>query len=508
MKGKRKTGIRILAVLLAFALCISVMGTGSVSASEPPAVETEGESEPFTEEPESGPPAAESEEEVPMADMQQEPSGTEERETVTEKTSEETSEETTPEEEPAEDEDTEEKIVIKGEGEFINFALEQEAYLPGETVTAVLMPEPGYDVNLESIAVTDADGSAIEYQAEGPDENGTVTLTFQAAETDVTVKAEAEPWTCYSITVITETLEEGASVFEAAAEPAELWEGAEAAVSVNYTGSQIWAATVTYGEENADLDFSVSASSVAFTMPAADVTVVLSEREGQDMGDLSAEDGGITGDWQGNASSTKKEYEPDVELGKAARWTDIEDGYGELTITEKDTSDYANIPVDYIIILDRTRTMSLSGTTWEQGGYPDIVNENSPCINPNHYYYKGGLSLSLVDYYTGFERGSGIWFDNLPGGAGSWIRRHYNGSGQQIGVGYGNGCQDRLTMAKQAVYELMDRIASDNAGVPAGKIKSRVAFWSFADGTYHGGYDAYRREGCITIRRGRRITRR
>ena len=505
MKGKRKTGIRILAVLLAFALCISVMGTGSVSASEPPAVETEGESEPFTEEPESGPPAAESEEEVPMADMQQEPSGTEERETVTEKTSEETSEETTPEEttpeettpeeEPAEDEDTEEKIVIKGEGEFINFALEQEAYLPGETVTAVLMPEPGYDVNLESIAVTDADGSAIEYQAEGPDENGTVTLTFQAAETDVTVKAEAEPWTRYSITVITETLEEGAPVFEAAAEPAELWEGAEAAVSVNYTGSQIWAATVTYGEENADLDFSVSASSVAFTMPAADVTVVLSEREGQDMGDLSAEDGGITGDWQGNASSTKKEYEPDVELGKAARWTDIEDGYGELTITEKDTSDYANIPVDYIIILDRTRTMSLSGTTWEQGGYPDIVNENSPCINPNHYYYKGGLSLSLVDYYTGFERGSGIWFDNLPGGAGSWIRRHYNGSGQQIGVSYGNGCQDRLTMAKQAVYELMDRIASDNAGVPAGKIKSRVAFWSFADGTYHGGYDAYRERG-------------
>lgn len=495
MKGKRKTGIRILAVLLAFALCISVMGTGSVSASEPPAVETEGESEPFTEEPESGPPAAESEEEVPMADMQQEPSGTEERETVTEKTSEETSEETTPEEEPAEDEDTEEKIVIKGEGEFINFALEQEAYLPGETVTAVLMPEPGYDVNLESIAVTDADGSAIEYQAEGPDENGTVTLTFQAAETDVTVKAEAEPWTRYSITVITETLEEGASVFEAAAEPAELWEGAEAAVSVNYTGSQIWAATVTYGEENADLDFSVSASSVAFTMPAADVTVVLSEREGQDMGDLSAEDGGITGDWQGNASSTKKEYEPDVELGKAARWMDIEDGYGELTITEKDTSDYANIPVDYIIILDRTRTMSLSGTTWEQGGYPDIVNENSPCINPNHYYYKGGLSLSLVDYYTGFERGSGIWFDNLPGGAGSWIRRHYNGSGQQIGVSYGNGCQDRLTMAKQAVYELMDRIASDNAGVPAGKIKSRVAFWSFADGTYHGGYDAYRERG-------------
>ena len=65
--------------------------------------------------------------------------------------------------------------------------------------------------------------------------------------------------------------------------------------------------------------------------------------------------------------------------------------------------------------------MSLSGTTWEQGGYPDIVNENSPCINPNHYYYKGGLSLSLVDYYTvlNAEAVSGLIISQVEPEAGS-----------------------------------------------------------------------------------------
>ena len=389
------------------------------------------------------------------------------------------------------------EVEVSGIGEFIEFTFDQEVYHPDDTVTAVLASEPGYDVNLESIAVTDAGGSAIEYQAEGPDENGTVTLTFQAAETDMTVEAEASPWPRYNVTVTTEALDAASSVFVTSVEPRDLYEGVEVTIAVDYTGDQIWTATVTYGEEDQDLDFALSSSEVTFQMPAADVEVVLSEREDQDLGDLSEEDSSITGDWQGNTSSTEKEYEPDVELSKSARWTDIEDGYAELTITEKDTSDYSNIPVDYIIILDRTRTMSLSNMTWEQGGYPDIVNENSPCINPNHYYYKGGISLSLVDYYTGFDSSSGVWFDDLSGGASSWTKRHYNASGQRISVSYESGCQDRLTMAKQAVYELMDQIAEDNADVPAGKIKSRVAFWSFADGTYSGGYDPYRVRGLF-----------
>ena len=393
------------------------------------------------------------------------------------------------------EEASQDEVAVSEIGENIEFAFDQTVYQPGDTVTAVLTPGSGYDVDLESIVITDAAGTAIEHQTEGPDENGAVTLTFQATETDMTVRAEASPWPRYYVTVTTEALEADSAVFHTSVEPQDLYEGAEATVAVDYTGDQIWTATVTYGEDDTDLDFSLSSSGVTFVMPAADVEVVLSEREDQNLGDLSADDSSIAGDWQGNTSSTEKEYEPDVELSKSARWTDIEDGYAELTITEKDTSDYSNIPVDYIIILDRTRTMSLSNMTWEQGGYPDIVNENSPCINPDHYYYKGGISLSLVDYYTGFDSSSGIWFDDLSGGASSWTKRHYNASGQQISVSYGNGCQDRLTMAKQAVYELVDQIAEDNADVPAGKIKSRVAFWSFADGTYYGNADSYRIRG-------------
>ncbi len=387
------------------------------------------------------------------------------------------------------------EVTVSGTGEFIEFTFDQEAYHPDDTVIAVLTPDKGYDLNLESIRVADVQGGEFEYELDGPDESGAVTLIFTAAETNMTLTAEAVPKPRYQLSVTKETLEEGASVFDVSVEPEEFYEGAEVLVSVNYTGDQIWTATVTYGEEDRDLEFSLSSSEITFTMPAADVEVVLSEREDQNLGDLSADDSSITGDWQGSTSSTKKEYEPDVELSKSARWTDIEDGYAELTLTEKDTSDYANIPVDYIIILDRTRTMSLSNMTWEQGGYPDIVNENSPCINPNHYYHKGGISLSLVDYYTGFDTSSGVWFDNLPGGADSWTKRHYNASGQQISVSYENGCQDRLTMAKEAIYELLDQIAEDNADVPVGKIKSRVAFWSFADGTYFGGYDPYRERG-------------
>lgn len=389
-----------------------------------------------------------------------------------------------------------EGIKVTGEGEYIQFAFDQEKYKPGDTVTAILTPEPGYDLDLESIKVTE--GSAeIEYQTEGPDEDGTITVYFTAAETDMVIMAGVIAKPRHSVTVTTQALGTDASIFETSVDPTDLYQGLTVQVLVNYTGSQIWNATVTYGENSTDLDFSVSPSAITFIMPDADVEVVISERESQDMGDLSSEDGSITGDWQGNSSSTKKENEPDVELSKSARWTNIEDGYAELTITEKDTSAYSNLPVDYIIILDRTRTMSLSGMTWEQGSYPDIVNENSPCINPNHFYYKGGISLWLRDYYTGYDLNSGYWFDNLSGGASSWSKRHYNTSGYLISTDYANGCQDRLTMAKQAVFELMDKIEEENQKVPSGKNKSRVAFWSFADGTYYGAADSYRIRGLF-----------
>ena len=463
MKSRRKTGVRVLALLLALVLGMTSLGTETSVYASAPAVHSEEIVENFQREEEENS-ALETE---PGMDSNEEPGKDPEGEPGTAPQKGADAELHT--EEKGESEDTEEKqeITAAGTGDGIKFVFERETYFPGDTVTVILTPEDGFDLDMESIAVTDAQGTETEYELTGPDENRAVTLKFQAAETDMTVKAEAEPWPRYAVTVTTETLEEGTSVFQTSVEPEDFYEGIDVTVNVDYSGDQIWAAAVTYGEEDQDLDFFVSPSGVSFIMPGADVEVVLSERESQNLGDLSAEDDSIAGDWQGSSSSTTKEYEPDVELSKSARWTDIEDGYAELTITEKDTSDYANIPVDYIIILDRTRTMSLSNLTWEQGGYPDIVNENSPCINPNHYYYKGGISLNLVDYYTGFDRLNGVWFDNLSGGAGSWTKRHYNSSGQSISVNYGNGCQDRLTMAKQAVNELVDRIAEDNAEVPA-----------------------------------------
>lgn len=530
MKGRKKAGIRILAMLLVLALTLSLNGIDSVYASE--SVTYSAPEETLETEPDTRTFYAVNLSEVEHGEISASTDRAAEGEevliTVTPEegyqvgdfsiTMEDGTEVTYTFEEPQESDQDKgmqyffqmpqgtvtaaavmekilsDEVTVTGEGKHIDFVFDQEAYHPGDTVTAVLTPESAYDLDPDTITVTDQNAEEIGFQSGEADEVGAVTLTFQAAGTDMLVTAEAIAKPRYSVTVTTQSLEAEASVFSAALNSTDLYEGAEAVVSVTYTGQNIWSATVTYGENSADLDFTASSSAVTFTMPAANVEVVISEREGQNMGDLSAEDGSIAGDWQGSTSSTKREHEPDVELSKSARWTDIEDGYAELTIAEKDTSDYANIPVDYIVVLDRTRTMSLSNATWEEGSYAGITNENSPCINRNHFYYKGGIRLWLLDYYTGFDYTSGSWFNgNLPGGANSWIKRHYNAAGDEIDTSYANGCQDRLTMAKRAINELVDQIAADNANVPSGKIKSRIAFWSFAGGINEDDY--YRKRG-------------
>ena len=77
-------------------------------------------------------------------------------------------------------------------------------------------------------------------------------------------------------------------------------------------------------------------------------------------GDVTAEDLTFSFASPGMRARAITGQEPDVSLEKSARWTDIEEGYAELTITEQDTAVTSNIPVDYIFILDRTRTMSLN----------------------------------------------------------------------------------------------------------------------------------------------------
>lgn len=258
----------------------------------------------------------------------------------------------------------------------------------------------------------------------------------------------------------------------------ELYEGTKVKIRVTNTGMNIWAAEITC--EDGELEAGEEEDILTFEMPDADVEVRIYELESQEQGELSGEDSSIPGDFQGNQSHTRKDNEPDIELEKSARWTNIEDGYAELTITEKDTSDYSNIPTDYIIILDRTRTMALSDYNHEDGSAYNYMGYHSPCINPAHYYYKGGIYLHMIDYFTGYDYIKNVWFYNLPGSFDFW-ERHYNQNGTKIMPTLENGCYDRLSMAKKGIQELVDMIAAQNAKVTGDGLRSRVAFWSFAD---------------------------
>lgn len=441
-------------------------------AEEPPETdEKQPEAEP-TEAEEEQPAAepAEADEEQPAAEGLEEPA---------DDTDEESEETGSTEGEPEETDPPEAQLQITAAVSHVTVTFDCEEYTAGQAITATLTPEEGYLIDTESIAMTDAEGLEVELDITEPDEAGAVLVRFVAAESDMELAAAARQKHKVEIVCMDE-LEQPSSHLSAEVSPEILCEGTEVRITVTNTGDKLWEANVTTALEGAEVEFEMSEEAVLFSMPDADVKVLLYERESIEYGDLSGADLSIDGDWQGSTASTKKDNEPDVELGKSARWTDIEDGYAELTITERDTSDYSNTPVDYIIILDRTRTMSLNESTWEGGGASaTFKNSNSPCINPNHYYYKGGISLQLLDYYTGRDVATGVWFDNLPSGAKFW-NRHFNASRQNITPVYGNGCQDRLTMAKQGIRELVDLIAQHNEKVPASKNKSRVAFWSFA----------------------------
>ncbi|MGN8801305.1 SpaA isopeptide-forming pilin-related protein [Candidatus Merdisoma sp. HCP28S3_D10] len=264
----------------------------------------------------------------------------------------------------------------------------------------------------------------------------------------------------------------------ASADPEEVYEGTEVKITVRNSGSNIWAAEVT--AEGRELEVREGEDSLVFEMPAVDVDVRIYELKSQNREELSGEDSSIPGDFQGNQALTKKENEPDMELEKSVRWTDIEDGYAELTITEKDTSDYSNLPADYIIILDRTRTMSLSDIDHEDSaGSHNYMGYHSPCINPAHDYYKGGIYLHMLDYDTGFDYRHDVWIDDLRNM--EFWNRHYDQNGAKIMPTAENGCYDRLSMAKQGIRELVDMIEAQNAQVSGGALRSRVAFWSFAD---------------------------
>ena len=175
---------------------------------------------------------------------------------------------------------------------------------------------------------------------------------------------------------------------------------------------------------------------------------------------------------------TEAASEPSVSIDKTARWLDIERGYAQIDLTERDSSAWSNQAVDYLIILDRTRTMSLNDRTFEGSPSGAVNSSHSPCLNRDHYYEYNGSLLDLYDYGNGIIRGTDQVL-SLPLDA-QLYNQHRNGSGAAVGVDYGNGCMDRLSIARETICGLIDRIA-DNS--PAGTMKNRVSYWSFA-GTY------------------------
>lgn len=103
----------------------------------------------------------------------------------------------------------------------------------------------------------------------------------------------------------------------ASADPEEVYEGTEVKITVSNSGSNIWAAEVT--AEGRELEVREGEDSLVFEMPAVDVDVRIYELKSQNREELSGEDSSIPGDFQGNQALTKKENEPDMELGKSAR---------------------------------------------------------------------------------------------------------------------------------------------------------------------------------------------
>lgn len=276
--------------------------------------------------------------------------------------------------------------------------------------------------------------------------------------------------------------EDGSALFETKVDPQMLVKDSHVSVSVNYKGNNGWIATVTFQEQ--PLDYEMTSDSLSFIMPASDVKVLLQEMEAYDKGDLSEEDTPLGEDiGKQHDVTTSREYEPDVSIGKSAKWDNIEEGLATLTLTEKDTSDWSDNPSDYIIVLDRTRTMALDDSCFWSENTAKIGSTNSVCLNENHFYLYKGKPAKLIDYSNGIWLSDKSYF-SLNGGEKTLWNAHYNSSGTRITPSMGNGCVDRLTLAQKSIRDIMDVLDEQNQKELAGGLKNRVMYWSFSGPTY------------------------
>lgn len=277
--------------------------------------------------------------------------------------------------------------------------------------------------------------------------------------------------------------QDGEALFSLTVEPEIPAVGEEVLLSVDYSGNFGWTAEVT--TESAELPFEMNSESISFEMPEENVSIVFRELEEYDKGELSGEDSALGEDvGKDHGVTTSKAYEPDISLGKSARWTDIEKGLAELTLTEKDTSDWSDNPSDYIIVLDRTRTMAIDDTCAWPDFSPGLGGENSVCLNPAHYYYYRNQAVRLIDYKNGQYINSGESFHISSGSTTKLWNQHLNSSGDRITPSLANGCYDRLTLAQNSIRSIMDVLDSQNKNELAGGKKNRVMYWSFSGPTF------------------------
>ncbi len=374
-------------------------------------------------------------------------------------------------------------------------SFDKDEYLEGDTVTVTITPDEGYAIEERFVSII-SDGAEVSFEAEKSDK--TLIVTFVLGDKDVEFKATAKKLHQISFTYTDLAGDDCSSLFETHINTENLIEGEEVIVSINYIGSLGWVASITGALEN--VGFESDPDSVKFYMPDEDVIVNFQEIEAYESGNLDKGDTELGEDpGQGSGVTTQKEFEPDVTLGKTAKWDDIEEGTATLTLTEKDISDMTDAPSDYIIVLDRTSSMAVD-YMYVAGSVPRDANgfASSVCMNPNHHYFLRGREVHLIDYGRGWyvdtgeffrtENYNGIyWKGDFKGSSAELWKSHRDAYGNKIAPRVANGCTDRLMCAQGSINQILDVLKEQNETILQGGAKNRVMYWTFSgSATGHG----------------------
>lgn len=361
-------------------------------------------------------------------------------------------------------------------------------YLEGDIVNVTLTPDEGYVLEEQEIQLKSGEGDVA---FEVTQENGVWKLTFQISDQDTELTVQAKQTHGISFSYRDMYGQEGSTLFETSVEAGQLLAGEEVTVFVTYKGEIGWAARVS--GVSGGISHEMTSDSLRFVMPDEDVKIEIEEMEVYQKGDLSTEDTVLGEDiGKEHMATTGSAYEPDVSLGKSAKWDDIEKGIATLTLTQKSSSDWSDNPSDYIIVLDRTVSMVVDYSVVYGKKSDGLGFGSSVCLNPNHYYKYNGQAVKLIDYGHGYYISNGKYFStsSYMGSEEALWDHHYDVSGKKIAPRVKNGCVDRLTIAQNSIKDILDVLEAQNQKELAGGKKNRVMYWTFSgsnelnDGTW------------------------